>query len=101
MDVAHPSLAMARCSEVEVVVSNTFSLEASSNSASGDTDGVNGKELDSWKHLLDAIGGGLPSFLSSSVFAALLNTPGLRTGLKVGIQVCWKRFQKRLYFFAL
>jgi hypothetical protein len=33
--------------------------------------------------LLDAIGGGLPSFLSSSTFAVFLNTPVLRTGLKV------------------
>jgi len=44
---------------------------------------ASGKPFDSWKHLLDAIGGGLPSFLSSSTFAVFLNTPVLRTGLKV------------------
>jgi hypothetical protein len=37
--------------------------------------------------LLDAIGGGLPSFLTSSTFAAFLNTPILRSGLEV-LRLC-------------
>lgn len=80
-------MVLAHGSEVQVVVSNTstFTHETAGSNASADSNDVNGKELDSWKHLLDAIGGGVPSFLSSSIFAALLNTPVLRTGLKVSI----------------
>lgn len=78
-------MVLAHGAEVHVVVSNTstFTLETTGGIAAADSNDVSGKELDSWKHLLDAIGGGVPSFLSSTIFAALLNTPVLRTGLKV------------------
>jgi len=81
-------MVLAHGAEVQVVVSNTssFTLETTGGNASADSNDVNGKELDSWKHLLDAMGGGVPSFLGSKIFAALLNTSVLRTGLKV---ICW------------
>jgi len=90
-----PSLGSTRNSDLELVRSRTdaFVSPNSTTEARGgrisrsSTDVVAGKQFDSWKHFLDAVDGGVPTFLGSRAFSVLLNTPGLRTGLKV-IKLC-------------
>ena len=94
MVIAHPTSTELGISDPELVLSRidtfgslTTSMEASGEIASRKNSvtgkGVGGKPFDSWKHLLDAMGGGLPSFLSSSTFAVFLNARVIRSGLKV------------------